>query len=143
MVKLICAVVVVAACGGGNKPATTPVTTGSGPDENEPQTVGDANMVSAEKMDEITRLLERKQRIVSRCLADAVDAKELPKNARGKVTLDIVIAPSGKTQKVAVIKSTLESERLKSCVIGHVTAIQFPELPKPYPTSYTYAFEAL
>jgi len=28
-------------------------------------------------------------------------------------------------------------------VIGHVKTITFPELPRAYPTSYTYAFEAM
>jgi len=54
-------------------------------------------------------MLERKQRIMSRCLADAVDAKELPKNSRGKITLEIVISPSGSPDQVKVIKSSLDS----------------------------------
>lgn len=134
---------VVVACGGGGKQEQT--TPAADPGEAAPvtQPVNNPNMVSAEKMDEINRMLDRKQRIVARCLADAVDAKDLPKNARGRVTLEIVISPAGNPDKVAVINSTLESKMLTECVIGHVKSIKFPELPKPYPTSYTYAFEAM
>ena len=75
--------------------------------------------------------------------ADAVDAKELPKNARGKVTIELTVSPSGKTSSVKVVKNTLESERISECVMGHVRDIQFPTLPSDFPTSYTYAFEVM
>jgi hypothetical protein len=32
---------------------------------------------------------------------------------------------------------------LDSCVIGKVKEIIFPEVPQPFPTSYTYGFEAM
>jgi len=80
---------------------------------------------------------------VSRCLAFAVDNKELPKNSKGKVTLEIVISPAGKADSVKVVNSTLESKSLTDCVIGHVKEIEFPQIPQPYETSYTYAFEAV
>lgn len=139
------AVVVMTVGCGGKQESTTPtddMAETEQPVEADPN-AGEADMVPPEKMEEITQLLDRKQRIMSRCLADAVDAKELPANSRGKVTLDIVISPSGKAEKVSVIKATLESKRLEDCVIGHVRQIQFPQLPKEYPTSYTYAFEAM
>ena len=146
MVKqLLIAAVFVSACGGGKKADTTPDDT-SGNDQaaaDQQQDSAESSMVPPEKMDEIVRMLERKERIMARCLADAVDAKELPKNSRGKITLEIVISTSGTPDTIKVIKSTLESEKLKECVIGHVKTIQFPELPRTYPTSYTYAFEAM
>jgi hypothetical protein len=100
-------------------------------------------MVPPETMDEINRSLDRKRNIVSRCLAIAVDNKELPRNSAGKITLEIVIAPGGKAESVKVVRATLESKTLADCVIHHVQEIQFPELPKPYETSYTYGFEAM
>jgi hypothetical protein len=100
-------------------------------------------IVSPETMDEINRSLARKRTIVSRCLAIAVDAKELPRNSAGKITLEIIISPGGKAETVHVVRSTLESKMLSDCVIRHVQDIQFPELPKPYETSYTYGFEAM
>jgi hypothetical protein len=146
MVKqVLIAVVMLAACG-GKKASTTPEDTTQRDNQDaadQKQDAAEADMVPPEKMEEITRILERKQRIMSRCLADAVDAKELPKNSRGKITLEIVISPAGKPDQVKVIKSSLESEKLAACVIGHIKTMQFPELPKAYPTSYTYAFEAM
>jgi len=100
-------------------------------------------MVPPEKMDEVNRALEHKQPIMSHCLALAVDAGELPKNSRGKVTLEIVISPAGRADSVKVVRTTLPSRSLDDCIIGHVKEIQFPELPKPYETSFTYAFEAM
>ncbi len=132
----------VAACG-GKKASTTPAEDTGGPGGVEPgANDNEANMVSPEKMDEITRLLDRKRQIVSRCLSIAVDNKEVPKNSHGKITLAITIEPSGKASEIKVVNATIESKSLAECVIGHVREIQFPVLPKPYPTSYSYAFEA-
>jgi len=125
----------VAACGGA--PASTtpaqPVAAPASPD---------GEMVPPEKMDEINRSLERKRPIVAKCLAIAVDNKELPKSSRGKITLEIVIV-GGKAQSVKVVRATLESKSLDECVIRHIQTIGFPELPQPYETSYTYGFEAM
>ena len=140
MVKqLVLVAALLGACGGGKKTAEQPAER-TPPVEQQDQS---GEMIPPESIEQIQNQLARKQNIVSRCLADAVDAKELPKNSRGKVTLDIVISPSGTPDKVEVIKSTLDSEKLTSCVIGHVKSIIFPQLPKAFPTSYTYAFEAM
>lgn len=137
-------VAALAACG-GKKGATTPqddsAGTLGGPHTDAPDQSG--SMVTPEQMDEIEQLLNRKAGIMSRCLAIAVDNKELPKNSHGKITLDIQIQPSGKADPIKVIKASLESKALEECVIGHVRSIQFPAVPKPYPTSHTYAFEAM
>jgi hypothetical protein len=144
MVKnMLFAVVLVAACG-GKKGDTTPKDNGGwlgGPHEDAPDQSG--QMVPPEKMDEIERLLDRKSNIISKCLARAVDNKELPRNSRGKVTLDIRISPAGKADTVKIINASLDSNSLHECIIEHVKEIQFPQLPKPYPTSHTYAFEAM
>ena len=131
--------VLLTACGGGKKAAQEPAERPAAVEQQDQA----GEMIPPEKMDEIQSMLARKQNIMSRCLADAVDAKELPKNSRGKITLEIVIAPSGAPEKVAVINSTLESEKLKDCVMGHIKSITFPQIPRTYPTSFTYAFEAM
>jgi hypothetical protein len=142
LAAVLAAVLVVAGCGGKHGGDTTPTGGGSSEAERaEPRTAGD--MVPPEKMDEINRSLERKRQIVSHCLATAVDNHELPKNSAGKITLEIVISPSGKADTIKVVRATLDSKTLNDCVIHHVQAIQFPELPKPYETSYTYGFEAM
>lgn len=142
----VVAVAALAACG-GKKASTIPDETGDSDmepavDSPSDDTSGSGTMVPPEKMEEITRMLERKQRIVSRCLADAVEREELPPSSRGKMTLEIVISPAGRAETVKVLRSVLQSKTLEECVINHVREIQFPTLPKTYPTSYTYAFEA-
>jgi hypothetical protein len=128
-------------CGGGDGPHadTTPArATGGGQAD-----ADHSDQVPIEKMDEITRSLERKRPIMSHCLAIAVDNKELPKNSRGKVTLEISIAPNGKADSVKVARASFESKTLTECMIHHIQEIQFPELPRPFGTSYTYGFEAM
>lgn len=135
-------VAMVAGCHHNKKP--TPDKDGPGMADPGPAKPPDtsADMVPAEKMDEIRRDLERKRETVSRCLAFAVDNKELPRNSKGKINLEIVIT-GGHASSVKVISTTLESQTLSDCVIKKVKEIEFPQLPKPYETSFNYQFEAI
>ncbi len=142
---LLLVVLAAAACGSKNK--NDAEETGGGATIDTQATSGDttdrsASMVPPEKMDEVNRALQRKQMIVSRCLSSAVEAGEAPKNSRGKVTLEISIAPSGQATKVSVIKSSFEAPSVQECVKKKVEEISFPELPKQFETSWTYAMEA-
>ena len=101
------------------------------------------DMVPPETMEEINRLLSRKQGIMSRCYADAVERGEAGKNSRGRVSLESVISTAGKAETVKVVKSSFDATTVTACVVGHIKSIQFPALPRPFPTSYTYAFEAM
>jgi hypothetical protein len=139
MLGSLLAVVLFAGCGGKQNSDTTP-TTGGGDERAERARGGD--MVPPEKMDEINRILERKGKAVSRCLTMAVDNKELPKNSAGKITVELVIE-GGKVTSIKVVRATLESKMLTECVLAKVREIEFPQLPKPYETSYTYGFEAM
>lgn len=129
-----------AGCGGGPQAGTTP--SGGGGDAAAAPAGGDV-MVPPETIDAITRSLERKRLAMSRCLATAVDNRELPRNAAGKITVEIVIAPSGAAESVKIVRATLDSKMLNDCVISRVKAIAFPELPRPFETSFTYGFEAM
>jgi hypothetical protein len=132
-----------AACG-GKKASTLPDESGdsnvSGPLPG--SRGGDGVIVPPETMDDIQRRFDRKRATVSRCLSAAIDAKELPKSSRGKITLNVTVMPGGKAGEIKIVRATLESQVLSDCVISRVKEIIFPEVPKPYPTSYTYAFEA-
>jgi hypothetical protein len=127
-------------CGGGKQADTTPA---SGGTERAEAPAAGGEMVPPEKIDEIKRSLERKRPVMSRCLAMAVDNKELPRNAAGKVTVEIVIAPSGAAESVKIVRATLESKMLSDCVISRVKEIPFPQLPRSFETSFTYGFEAM
>lgn len=140
-VRALLAAALLAGCGGKHADTTPVAADGAAGDASAHASGGE--MVPPEKMDEINRSLERKRQIMAHCLATAVDNKELPRNARGKVTVEIVISPNGRAEDVKVVRASLESKTLNDCVISHVKEIQFPELPKPYETSYTYGFEAM
>ncbi|MDB4954082.1 MAG: hypothetical protein JWO36_1651 [Myxococcales bacterium] len=101
-----------------------------------------ANMIPPEKMDEVNQNLKRKNPVISRCLANAMENKDVPKGTRGKVTLEIMIAPSGHASSVKVIKSDITADVVLNCVKKHVEEIAFPEFQKQYETSYTYSMEA-
>jgi ABC-type glycerol-3-phosphate transport system substrate-binding protein len=143
MKKLALVVCVLAACGGKKGGSTTPPPTEETTGTTENRGTGGGEMVSADTMEEIQRMFQRKGNAVSRCLAVVVDNKELPKNSRGKITLEVTIATSGKVDAVKIIKASLESKPLHDCVIERVKEIQFPTVPQAYPTTYTYAFEAM
>ena len=133
-----------AACGGKNK---NNVSDEGGGTIDPNATTGDptdrsGQQVPPEKMEEVQSALLRKNAIVSRCLSQAVEAGNAPKGAHGKITLEIKIAPSGKATSVEVVKSSIESTEVQGCVKRKVEEVAFPELPKEYETSYTYAMEA-
>lgn len=134
-------VLAVAACGGGNAPPPAE----PGPVASDPSGASGDNpdLVTGDQMDEVQRMFDRKRNAVSRCLSAAVDAKQLPKNSRGKIALDVTISPAGRAENVGVIHATLDSALLAECVIARVKEIAFPALPKSFQTSYTYAFEAM
>lgn len=104
---------------------------------------GEGQMIAPEKMDEIKRLLDRKQNIVSHCLAVAVDNKELPKNSRGKLLVGFTINADGSSSQHKILEKSLESKTLEECVIGRVKEIQFPQIKHSIEYSYAYAFEAM
>ena len=134
--KALAICLLLAACGGEQHEDTTPAPA-TGP------AASGGDQVPPEAMDEINRDLDRKRPIMSHCLAIAVDNKELPKNSRGKVTADITIGPDGRASAIKIVNSTLDSKSLTDCVTHHIQEIQFPAIPKPFETSYTYAFEAM
>jgi TonB family protein len=140
-VRALVAAALLAGCGSKHADTTPAAADGAAGEPSARASGGE--MVPPEKMDEINRSLERKRQIMAHCLATAVDNKELPRNARGKVTVEIVISPNGRAEDVKVVRASLESKTLNECVISHVKEIQFPDLPKPYETSYTYGFEAM
>jgi hypothetical protein len=128
-------------CGGGQR--ADPAPAGGGQEAPAPAAGGGDATVPPDKIDEITHMLERKRSAMSRCLSMAVYNKELPRNAQGKVTVEIVISPSGTADQVKIVRATVQSKMLEDCVIGHIKEIAFPQLPAPFETSFTYGFEAM
>ncbi|MEZ4363458.1 MAG: AgmX/PglI C-terminal domain-containing protein [Kofleriaceae bacterium] len=137
----LCSILGALGCGGsGDKRAAEPV---AEPAEPGPAHDDGTSVISNDAMDEIRHALDRKRHSVARCLTPAVEAGELPKNARGRITLGFVISASGHARDIKVIKASLKSEMVSTCVIERVGEIEFPTLPNDLPWSYTYGFEAM
>ena len=141
--KKILLLAALVACGGHKSQPQDP----SGPSVMGVQDTGDPNdhsasMIPPEKMDEIQNDLKRKEMIISRCLADAVEAGDAKKNTHGKVTVELVVSTSGKAQNVKVVKSDFTAQSVNECTKQHVEDIEFPQIPKQFETSFTYAMEA-
>ncbi len=130
-------------CGGGSKKTSTSTMPDDGAGSTSPADESTGVMESAEALEGINRALDRKRPMAARCLSEVVDRKELPGSARGKMTLGFTISADGKASAIRVIKSTLESDALATCVTGIVERITFPTLDHAREWSYTYAFEAM
>ena len=126
-----------AACGGHKQVVTPPPDPGTTP----PVETGNT-MVTPEQVDEIQHDFARKNQIISRCLAMAMDAKDVKRGTHGKVSFEVVIESSGSASSVKVIKSDIEAKSVIDCAIKHVQEIEFPHVAQRYETSYTYAMEA-
>ena len=133
-----------AACGGKSKSADTTPAGGGGDDgaaEDGDDSGGD--LVPPERMDEITALLNRKRTAASRCLADAVNAGTIGKNARGHGALAFVIGADGHATDLKVTETSLDNEGVEACVMKKVEEIDFGPLPKALEWSFAFAFESM
>lgn len=137
----IAALGLVAACGSKSKPADTTATGGGDGGDDEENSGGD--LVPPDRMDEIKAMLDRKRNAASRCLADAVNAGKVPKNAHGHVALEFTISTSGAAQGMRVIETSIDNDEVEACVMEKVQQIDFGALPSPLEWSYTYAFESM
>jgi hypothetical protein len=134
--------VVLVAC--GHKKPSDDNTTGPTIDMNDHtrHTDDSGNMIPPEKMDEVTQDLKRKNMIVSRCLATAMENGEVKRGTHGHITFEINISTDGHATNVKVLKSDVEAKSVIDCATKHVQDTGFPTLPHPYETSYTFAMEA-
>ena len=133
--------VLAAACGGHKQADTTPDTTNTNTDETPPPDES-GNMIPPEKMDEVNNELKRKEMIISRCLADAMEAGEVPRGTHGHIRFEIKIGTDGHATDVHVDKTDLQAKDVIECAKKHITDIAFPTLPHAYETSFLYAMEA-
>lgn len=131
-----------AACGGSSRPAATTPSEGADESAADDDEGGD-NLVPPERMDEITALLNRKRTAASRCLADAVNAGTIGKNARGHVALAFVIGADGHATDLKVTETSLDNEGVEACVMKKVEEIDFGPLPKALEWSFAFAFESM
>jgi hypothetical protein len=80
--------------------------------------------------------------IISRCLADAMEAGEVPRGTHGHIVFEIKIGTDGHATDAKVDKTDVQAKSVIDCAKKHVMDTGFPELPHPYETSFTFAMEA-
>jgi hypothetical protein len=146
LAMLMAATVGLVACGGKGKAEDT------GPDEGMAEGEGEGDyaegdpcaggMCPPEKLEQIQNELNRKRGVATRCLTDAVDAGEADKNAHGKIVVEFVIQRNGQAKDISIVKSSIKSQVLESCIVDVIAKISFPDIPKDLDWSYTFAFEA-
>ncbi|HEY1554907.1 MAG TPA: hypothetical protein VGF94_08740 [Kofleriaceae bacterium] len=141
---VLLAAALLVACGGkqqtNDTQPTGPTVVGMG--DSGDSTDRSGNMIPPDKMDEVQQDLGRRREMISRCLATAMDNREVKRGTHGKVTFEIVIGASGHTQSVRVDKTDIPDKGVIDCATKLVEDTAFPELPHKYETSYTYAMEA-
>ncbi|HET9987002.1 MAG TPA: hypothetical protein VFQ65_00740 [Kofleriaceae bacterium] len=125
-----------------HKQADTTEPTGPTIDTSPHPSSGGGDIIPPEKMDEVQTDLSRRQMIISRCLATAMENQEVKHGTHGHITFEIRIGTSGSAESVKVIKTDIDAKSVLDCATKHVQDTGFPTLPKAYETSYTYAIEA-
>ncbi|MEO6771626.1 MAG: hypothetical protein ABI467_01205 [Kofleriaceae bacterium] len=124
-----------------HKQADTTESTGPLVDNTEHPTSG-GDIIPPEKMDEVQNDLGRRQMIISRCLATAMENGEVPHGTHGHITFEIRIGTGGAAESVKVVKTDLQAKSVLECATKYVQDTAFPRLSRSFETSYEYAMEA-
>ena len=82
----------------------------------------------------------------------AIDARTGRAKALGKGGVVVTVKAPGNDQgaaqliidvtDVAIVKSSIQSQVLETCIVDLISKIGFPEIPRDLDWSYTFAFEA-
>jgi hypothetical protein len=133
-------------CGGSSKGAEEPTGEGGGGggtwDPAERERRGNDELVSAECLDNVSQVFQRKQRQVEQCYSRAVESGKLSRKLGGRVNIEARITPAGKATGVKISEaSTLKSDEVNSCIIQ---MIQSWDIPKPNVAfDFTFAYQFL
>ncbi len=135
---------VASGCGGNDKPVSEPSPLPVQPQSDSWQrTEAEDEPIEAEIIESIQRTFARKQTVVARCFVAGVEAGEVPKTARGFVTVGATITPAGRARRAQILKASLKSKALHRCIIELVETWEFAEPPRDLETSFTYSLEQL
>ena len=116
---------------------------GQSPDDDEAGG-SQTELIPARKLEEIERFFQRKNRFVSRCFNDALEAGEIPKGTRrAYITVSMTIARDGTPQNLRVAEASVSSPTLERCVRDRVSKWTITALPKALDYSYSFGFTAL
>jgi hypothetical protein len=92
--------------------------------------------MSPERADAIERVFVRKATELQACWSEEYE-KTHNRKLEGDLSLQVMIAASGKPSAVKVTKSTLSNEAVESCVTKAIGAWNFPEGASEVPFTRT------
>jgi hypothetical protein len=123
--------VVLAACGGGQKHTTTTA-------QPENPCAGD-QMCSPELIEEIQRSFRARRSVITRCYGDASIAGKLKNpRAKGRVTVLSHITTAGRATSAKVSDTTLDEPVVEACIVAHVLQWEIPKPDVDIDFSFTY-----
>lgn len=137
---LLAAILGWSACGGSGKSAAEPAEPAA---ESDAPADGDV-LIPAESLDQIQSLFERKNRMVSSCFGDALEAGEIEQDVgQVRLTARMTITEGGRATAISFSDSNVSSPVLERCIRDHISGWSMPTLPKPLDYSYTFGFSTL
>ena len=90
------------------------------------QQADNAAAVSPERHDAVERIFARKATELQNCWSEEYD-KSHNRKLEGDVTVQLTVAPSGKADDVKIVKSSIASPAIETCVVKTVGNWAFPE----------------
>src|SRR5262245_32303088 len=99
--------------------------------DKEPQAEATA-VITPEQNEAILRLFDRKASELQHCWVEEYERTHNRK-VEGDVTLQVMVAPSGKAADVKILKSTIANPPIEECVSKAVESWHFPEGPAMVP----------
>jgi TonB family protein len=100
------------------------------------ETESQGPVISPERADKIERVFARKAQELQACWTEEYE-KSHNRKLEGDVTIQLNVAPSGQANDVRVIKSSLGSPEIESCVTKTVAGWDFPSGEATVPYSRT------
>jgi hypothetical protein len=91
-----------------------------------------------EEYQAVQSFMSRKRPQVVFCYATAIENREIPETAHGRVTLALAVLPSGSAEGVRVSDSTLKAKPVEDCIVGLVGKWTFPAPSQRLELTYTY-----
>jgi len=125
-------------CAEGQKETRTGGTTTAGGAAVEQQTPEAG--IPPEKIEEVQATFRRKSMQVQSCYSDEMQ-RTSNKKVEGDVMIGMTLKTSGKASDVKVLKTTLNSPNIETCVVDQVKSWSFTELPQQGYFNWTFHFK--
>ena len=113
--------------------------TASGGDMVEQDTPAEGG-IPTDKEQDIQLMLQQREPSVLKCYQDVLNDKH-DRAFKGTVMVVLTIEPTGKASEVRIAGGTLSNKEVTDCVVEKLKDFDYPQIPNPGTTQYTYKFE--